>query len=101
MSAIRLARAYTNRNKILKFKGCYHGHSDSLLVSSGSGLLTAGYQDSNGITEGVLKDTVICNFGDIEEVKTFLQKKDVACVIIEPIPANMGLIKSQKKFLKI
>lgn len=100
MSAIRLARAYTNRNKILKFKGCYHGHSDALLVNSGSGLLTAGYQDSNGITEGVLKDTVICNFGDIEEVKTFLQKKDVACIIIEPIPANMGLIKSQKKFLK-
>ncbi|MGL6064293.1 MAG: glutamate-1-semialdehyde 2,1-aminomutase [Fusobacteriaceae bacterium] len=100
MTAVRLARAYTNRNKILKFNGCYHGHSDSLLVSSGSGLLTDGYQDSNGITEGTLKDTLTANFGDIESVKRILSAQDVSCVIIEPIPANMGLINTEKQFLE-
>ncbi|MGL4981095.1 MAG: glutamate-1-semialdehyde 2,1-aminomutase [Fusobacteriaceae bacterium] len=100
MSAVRVARAFTGRNKILKFHGCYHGHSDSLLVSSGSGLLTDGYQDSNGITEGVLKDTLVADFGDIESVKDYLMKKNVAAVILEPIPANMGLIESEKKFLE-
>ncbi len=100
MAAIRVARAYTNRNKILKFEGCYHGHSDSLLVSSGSGLLTDGYQDSNGITEGVLKDTLVAKFGDIEQVRNYLKNKDVACVIMEPIPANMGVIKTSKRFLE-
>lgn len=100
MAAVRVARAYTNRNKILKFEGCYHGHSDSLLVSSGSGLLTDGYQDSNGITEGVLKDTLVAQFGDIEKVREILIKKDVACLIMEPIPANMGLINSSRDFLK-
>ena len=100
MSAVRLARAYTQRNKILKFEGCYHGHSDALLVKSGSGLLTEGYQDSNGITDGVLKDTLTLPFGDIEKVKEVLKNKDVACVIIEPIPANMGVIETHKKFLQ-
>lgn len=99
MSAVRLARAYTQRNKILKFEGCYHGHSDALLVKSGSGLLTDGYQDSNGITDGVLKDTLTLPFGDIEKVKKILENKDIACVIIEPIPANMGLIETHKEFL--
>lgn len=75
MSAVRVARAYTNRNKILKFEGCYHGHSDSLLVKSGSGLLTDGYQDSNGITDGVLKDTLTVPFGNISAIKTVLEKK--------------------------
>ena len=100
MSAVRLARAYTQRNKILKFEGCYHGHSDALLVKSGSGLLTEGYQDSNGITDGVLKDTLTLPFGDIERVKEVLKNKDVACVIVEPIPANMGVIETHKKFLQ-
>lgn len=100
MTAVRLARAYTKRNKILKFNGCYHGHSDSLLVSSGSGLLTDGYQDSNGITEGVLKDTITAEFGDIIQVKKILKNKDIACVIIEPVPANMGLIIPKKEFLE-
>lgn len=100
MAAVRVARAFTNRNKILKFEGCYHGHSDSLLVSSGSGLLTDGYQDSNGITEGVLKDTLVAKFGDIQSVREHLDKKDVACLIMEPIPANMGLINSSKEFLQ-
>lgn len=100
MSAIRLARAYTKRNKILKFEGCYHGHSDALLVKSGSGLLTEGYQDSNGIPEGVLKDTLTLPFGDLEKVKNALQAKDIACVIVEPVPANMGLIETKPDFLK-
>lgn len=100
MAAIRVARAYTNRNKILKFEGCYHGHSDALLVSSGSGLLTDGYQDSNGITEGVLRDTLVVPFGDIEGVKEILSKEDIACIIMEPVPANMGLIHSEGKFLE-
>ena len=99
MSAVRLARAYTQRNKILKFEGCYHGHSDALLVKSGSGLLTDGYQDSNGITDGVLKDTLTLPFGDIKKVKKILENKDIACVIVEPIPANMGLIETHKEFL--
>ena len=99
MSAVRLARAYTGRNKILKFEGCYHGHSDALLVKSGSGLLTEGYQDSNGITDGVLKDTLTLGFGDLEKVENLLRNEEVACVIVEPIPANMGLIETHKEFL--
>lgn len=98
MSAVRVARAYTNRNKILKFEGCYHGHSDSLLVKSGSGLLTDGYQDSNGITDGVLKDTLTVPFGDISAIKTILEKKDVACLIMEPVPANMGRNSRRRNF---
>lgn len=100
MSAVRLARAYTKRNKILKFEGCYHGHSDALLVKSGSGLLTEGYQDSNGITDGVLKDTLTLPFGDIQKVEEILTKQEIACVIVEPIPANMGLIETHQEFLK-
>jgi glutamate-1-semialdehyde 2,1-aminomutase len=100
MSAVRLARAYTGRNKILKFEGCYHGHSDALLVKSGSGLLTDGYQDSNGITEGVLKDTLTVPFGDKEKIKEVLEKNNVACLIMEPVPANMGVISPDVEFLK-
>lgn len=100
MSAVRLARAYTKRNKILKFNGCYHGHSDSLLVSAGSGLLTSSLQDSNGITLDNLKDTLNCEFGDIKAVKDILNTREVACLIVEPIPANMGLIVPRKEFLQ-
>ena len=100
MSAVRLVRAYTGRNKILKFEGCYHGHSDALLVKSGSGLLTDGYQDSNGITEGVLKDTLTVPFGDREKIKEVLEKNNVACLIMEPVPANMGVISPDVEFLK-
>ena len=100
MSAVRLARAYTNRNKIVKFEGCYHGHSDALLVKSGSGLLTDGYQDSNGITEGVLKDTVTVPFGDINKLREVLETKEMACLIMEPVPANMGVIHPDVNFLK-
>lgn len=100
MSAVRLARAYTKRNKILKFEGCYHGHSDALLLKSGSGLLTDGYQDSNGITDGVLRDTLTLPFGNIPRVIEALATEEVACVIVEPVPANMGLMETSPEFLK-
>ena len=101
MAAVRLARAYTGKNKILKFEGCYHGHSDSLMVKAGSGLLTFEHQDSNGITEGVMKDTITLPFGDIEKIKELIEKeKDIACIIMEPIPANMGLVETDKKYLQ-
>ena len=101
MASVRLARAFTGKNKIVKFEGCYHGHSDSLLVKAGSGLLTFAYQDSNGITEGVVKDTITLPFGDFEKLKETLEsEKDIACVIIEPIPANMGLIETKKEYLE-
>ncbi len=101
MAAVRLARAYTQKNKILKFEGCYHGHSDSLMVKAGSGLLTSGHQDSNGITEGVMQDTLTLPFGDMDRVKRLLESEDdMACIIVEPVPANMGLIITDKEFLK-
>ena len=101
MASVRLARAFTEKNKIVKFEGCYHGHSDSLLVKAGSGLLTFAHQDSNGITEGVVKDTITLPFGNFEKLKETLEsEKDIACVIIEPIPANMGLIETKKEYLE-
>jgi len=100
MAAVRVARAYTKKNKILKFEGCYHGHSDSLLVAAGSGLLTEGYQDSNGLTEGVLKDTLVLPFGNLEQVRNLLENEEVACIILEPIPANMGIIETKKEYLE-
>ena len=101
MASVRLARAFTGKNKIIKFEGCYHGHSDSLLVKAGSGLLTFEHQDSNGITEGVVKDTITLPFGDFEKLKKTLENnKDIACVIIEPIPANMGIIETEKEYLE-
>ena len=101
MTSVRVARAFTGKNKIIKFEGCYHGHSDSLLVKAGSGLLTFAHQDSNGITEGVVKDTITLPFGDFEKLKETLENdKDIACVIIEPIPANMGIIETEKEYLE-
>lgn len=101
MAAVRLARAYTRKNKILKFEGCYHGHSDSLMVKAGSGLLTFEHQDSNGITEGVVKDTITLPFGDLEKFENLVKnEKDLACVIIEAIPANMGLVETEKTYLE-
>lgn len=100
MSAIRLARAVTKKNKIIKFDGCYHGHSDSLLVRAGSGLLTSGHQDSNGITESTMKDTLVLPFGKLGDVKEVLAKdQDIACIIVEPVPANMGLICTDQDYL--
>ena len=101
MASVRVARAFTGKNKIIKFEGCYHGHSDSLLVKAGSGLLTFAHQDSNGITEGVVKDTITLPFGDFDKLKKTLENdNDIACVIIEPIPANMGLIETEKEYLE-
>lgn len=100
MTAIRLARGITQKNKIIKFKGCYHGHNDALLVKAGSAGATLGVPDSAGVTPGTAQDTIICDYNNIEEVKSILLAKDIAAVIIEPIAGNMGLIKPKKDFLK-
>lgn len=102
MSAIRLARGYTKRNKILKFEGCYHGHSDSLLVKAGSGLVTFGNTSSAGVPESFVNETIVVSLNNQEAVKqAFTEFKDrIACVIIEPIPANNGLLLQSKEFLQ-
>lgn len=102
MSAIRLARGYTRRNKILKFDGCYHGHADSLLVNAGSGLVTFGVSSSAGVPDSFAKETLVVPLNDTEAVtKAFeLHKNDIACVIIEPVPANNGLLLQDKHFLE-
>lgn len=102
MSAIRLARGYTKRNKILKFEGCYHGHSDSLLVKAGSGLVTFGNTSSAGVPEGVVNDTIVVSLNNEQAVKqAFTEFKDqIACVIIEPVPANNGLLLQRKEYLQ-
>ncbi len=102
MSAIRLARGYTGRNKILKFEGCYHGHSDSLLVKAGSGLVTFGNTSSAGVPESVVNDTIVVSLNNKQAVEqAFAQFKDeIACVIIEPIPANNGLLLQTKEYLQ-
>lgn len=102
MSAIRLARGYTKRNKILKFEGCYHGHSDSLLVKAGSGLVTFGNTSSAGVPEAFVNETIVVSLNNKEAVnKAFATFKDqVACIIIEPIPANNGLLIQDKEYLQ-
>jgi glutamate-1-semialdehyde 2,1-aminomutase len=101
MSAIRLARAYTGRNKILKFEGCYHGHSDSLLVKAGSGLVTFGNTSSAGVPEAFVNETIVVDLNNrIAVEEAFLTFNDqIACVIIEPVPANNGLLLQEKDFL--
>ncbi len=102
MSAIRLARGYTGRNKFIKFEGCYHGHADSFLVKAGSGVATFNIQTVPGVTSGVSHDTLTCAFNDIEAVKTLVQQNpdEVAAIIIEPIAGNMGCIPPQPGFLQ-
>ena len=102
MSAIRLARGYTQRNKILKFEGCYHGHSDSLLVKAGSGLVTFGNTSSAGVPESFVNETIVVSLNNEDAVKqAFAEFKDqIACVIIEPIPANNGLLLQRKEYLQ-
>ncbi len=102
MSAIRLARGFTGRNKILKFEGCYHGHSDSLLVKAGSGLVTFGETSSAGVPESFVKETIVVPLNNKEAVtQAFAQFRDeIACVIIEPIPANNGLLLQEKEYLQ-
>ena len=101
MSAIRLARGYTNKNDIVKFEGCYHGHSDSLLVEAGSGAATFGTPSSPGVPPDLTKHTLLATYNDIKSVKKcFENSSDIASVIIEPIAGNMGFIPADEKFLK-
>jgi glutamate-1-semialdehyde 2,1-aminomutase len=102
MSAIRLARGVTGRNKILKFEGCYHGHSDSLLVKAGSGLVTFGNTSSAGVPESVVNDTIVVSLNNEEAVKqAFVEfKNQIACIIVEPVPANNGLLLQRKEYLQ-
>lgn len=100
MSAIRLARGYTKKDDIVKFIGCYHGHSDSLLVSAGSGLATFGTPSSPGVPADLTKHTLLCEYNNIENLRRcFADSKDIACVIIEPIAGNMGLVPAKIEFL--
>ncbi|WP_372474471.1 glutamate-1-semialdehyde 2,1-aminomutase [Capnocytophaga sp. ARDL2] len=102
MSAVRLARGYTKREKIIKFRGCYHGHSDSFLIAAGSGLSTFGVPSSPGVTKGTVQDTLLSDYNDIESVKALFEanKDEIACVIIEPVAGNMGCVPPVNDFLK-
>lgn len=102
MSALRLARGYTNRRKILKFEGCYHGHSDGLLVKSGSGTLTFGSPTSSGVTEDAIKNTIVSEYNNIELLDEIFSKQgeEIAAVIIEPVAGNMGVVPASYEFLK-
>ncbi|MBQ8708301.1 MAG: glutamate-1-semialdehyde 2,1-aminomutase [Succinivibrionaceae bacterium] len=101
MSAIRLARGYTGRDKIIKFRGCYHGHSDAMLVKAGSGALTGSAPDSAGVTSGASRDTLVAEYNSIESVKALFEANphQVAAVIVEPIAANMGVVIPKDEFL--
>ena len=102
MSAVRLARGYTGKDKIIKFAGCYHGHSDSFLIQAGSGASTFGTPNSPGGTRGTAKDTLLARYNDIENVKGLIEanKNEIACIIIEPVAGNMGCIPPKDGFLK-
>jgi len=101
MSAVRLARGFTGRDKIIKFEGCYHGHGDSFLIKAGSGALTFGVPTSPGVTNGTAKDTLIAKYNNFKSVKKLIEenKNEIAAVIIEPIAGNMGVIKAKYDFL--
>jgi glutamate-1-semialdehyde 2,1-aminomutase len=101
LSAVRLARGYTGRSKIVKFAGCYHGHGDSFLIAAGSGALTAGVPDSPGVTEGVAADTIVLPFNDLVAVEEAFEKnaEAIAALIVEPYPGNMGLILPRPGYL--
>ncbi|KAB1158323.1 glutamate-1-semialdehyde 2,1-aminomutase [Tenacibaculum aiptasiae] len=101
LSGIRLARAFTGKDKIIKFSGCYHGHQDALLVAAGSGLATLSLPGSKGVPEGAVKNTLIANYNDLESVKAhFEEHDDIAGVILEPVAGNMGVVTPQNNFLK-
>lgn len=102
MSALRLARAYTGRDKIIKFSGCYHGHADFLLVQAGSGVATLGLPDSPGVPRGVAKDTITVEFNDLQGVKEVFESfpGEIASVIVEPVAGNMGVVLPQEGFLE-
>ena len=102
MTALRLARGYTGRDKILKFQGNYHGHFDALLAKAGSGVLTLGLPDCAGVTKGVTADTLLAPYNDLAYVESLFQKMghEIACVIVEPIAGNMGFVRGEKTFLQ-
>ena len=102
MSAIRLARGFAKRDKIVKFAGCYHGHSDSFLIQAGSGASTFGTPNSPGVTQGTAKDTLLANYNDIESVRALFEANpnEIAAIIIEPVAGNMGCIPPKEGFLE-
>ena len=102
MSAVRLARGYTDREKIIKFAGCYHGHADAFLIQAGSGAVTFGAPNSPGVTQGTAKDTLLAYYNDLESVRTVFEQypEEVAAIIIEPVAGNMGCIPPQEGFLE-
>ncbi|MEH6682257.1 MAG: glutamate-1-semialdehyde 2,1-aminomutase [Sediminicola sp.] len=102
MSAVRLARGFTGKDKIIKFSGCYHGHSDSFLIQAGSGAITFGTPNSPGVTQGTAKDTLLADYNDLSSVEKLVEanKREIAAVIIEPVAGNMGCIVPQEDFLK-
>lgn len=102
MSALRLARGYTGRNKILKFEGCYHGHGDSLLIKAGSGVATLGLPDSPGVPDSVAKNTITVAYNNLDGVKLAFEQygDDIACIIVEPVAGNMGVVPPQPGFLE-
>ena len=102
MSALRVARGYTGRDKMIKFEGCYHGHGDSFLIAAGSGAITFGTPDSPGVTKGVANDTLTAPFNNLAAVQTLVDanKGQIACIFIEPVVGNMGLVKPAEGFLE-
>jgi glutamate-1-semialdehyde 2,1-aminomutase len=102
MSAIRVARGFTGRDKFIKFNGCYHGHGDSFLIAAGSGAITMGQPDSPGVTKGTAKDTLIAEFNDLESVQTLVDANpdEIAALIVEPVAGNMGCVLPQDGFLQ-
>ena len=102
MSAVRLARGYTNKDKIIKFAGCYHGHSDSFLIQAGSGAVTFGSPNSPGVTQGTAKDTLLARYNDLGHVEEIIAQNpsQIACIIIEPVAGNMGCISPAPGFLE-
>ncbi len=102
MSAVRLARGYTGRDKFIKFAGCYHGHGDSFLIQAGSGMVTLGHPSSPGVTKGTAADTLLAEYNDLEGVRNLVEKNrnEIAAIIIEPIPGNMGCILPEKGFIE-
>jgi glutamate-1-semialdehyde 2,1-aminomutase len=102
MSAVRLARGFTGKDKIIKFAGCYHGHSDSFLIQAGSGAITFGTPNSPGVTAGTAKDTLLANYNDLEHVAEIISQHqgEIACIILEPVAGNMGCIPPKDGFLQ-
>ncbi|NBC58048.1 MAG: glutamate-1-semialdehyde 2,1-aminomutase [Bacteroidetes bacterium] len=102
MSAVRLARGYTGKDKIIKFAGCYHGHSDAFLIQAGSGAVTFGTPNSPGVTPGTVKDTLLAGYNNLDEVKSIIKanKDEIAAIILEPVAGNMGCIIPKESFIK-